>query len=112
VRFGLSDSEFAEVEAAAARKGLARDAFAAEATLAAARGTSTMAADDVLRDLLAELIHASGLVRRIGINLNQAVARLHATGQASGDLAACAAECLRRAERLDAVAEMIRNALR
>jgi hypothetical protein len=112
IRFGLSDSEFAEVEAAAAQKGLARAAFAAEATLARARGTTTVDADDVLCDLLAELVHAAGLVRRIGVNLNQAVARLNATGQASGDLAVCAAECLRRAERLDAVAEIIRNALR
>jgi len=112
VRFGLSDGEFAEMEAAAARAGLARGAFAAEAALAAARGTITVAADDGLRDLLAELVHAAGLVRRIGVNLNQAVARLNATGQASGDLARYAAESLRRAERLDAIAEQVRNALR
>ena len=112
VRFGLSEEEFAELEAAAARAGMARGAFAAEAALAAARGTITVAADDGLRDLLSELVRAAGLVRRIGVNLNQAVARLHATGQASGDLARYAAECLRRAEQLDAVAEQVRNALR
>ena len=112
VRFGLSDGEFAELEEAAARAGQARGAFAAEAALAAARGTITVAADDGLRDVLAELIRAAGLVRRIGVNLNQAVARLNATGQASGDLVPYAAECLRRAERLDAVAEQIRSALR
>lgn len=43
---------------------MARDAFAAEAALAATRGTITVAADDGLRDVLAELIHAAGLVRR------------------------------------------------
>ncbi len=112
MRFGLSDGEFAELEAAAARAGLARGAFAAEAALAAARGTITVAADDGLRDVLAELIRAAGLVRRIGINLNQAVARLNATGQGSGDLVPYAAESLRRAERLDAVAERVRSALR
>jgi hypothetical protein len=112
VRFGLSEGEFAELEAAAARAGLARGAYAAEAALAAARGTSTVAADDRLRDVLAELIRAAGLVRRIGINLNQAVARLNATGQASGDLVPYAAESLRRAERLDMVAEQVRTALR
>ena len=82
VRFGLSEAEFAELEDAAARAGMARGAFAAEAALAAARGEITVAADDLLRDLLAELIHAAGLYRRAGVNLNQAVARLHATGQA------------------------------
>jgi len=112
VRFGLSDGEFAEMEAAAARAGLARGAFAAEAALAAARGTITVAADDGLRDLLAELVHAAGLVRRIGINLNQAVARLNATGQPSAGLVPYAAESIRRARHLDAVAEQIRDALR
>jgi hypothetical protein len=68
--------------------------------------------DDRLRDVLAELIRAAELVRRIGINLNQAVARLNATGQTSGDLVPYAAESLRRAERLDAVAEQVRIALR
>ncbi len=112
MRFGLSDGEFAEMEAAAARAGLARGAFAAEAALAAARGTITVAADDGLRDLLAELVHAAGLVRRIGINLNQAVARLNATGQPSAGLVPYAAESIRRARHLDAVAEQIRDALR
>jgi hypothetical protein len=112
VRFGLSEEEFAEMEAAAARAGMARGAFAAEAALAAARGTITVAADDGLRDVLAELVYVAGLVRRIGINFNQAVARLHATGQPSGDLVPYAAEIRRRGERLDAVAEQVRNALR
>jgi hypothetical protein len=112
VRFGLSDGEFAELEEAAARAGLARGAFAAEAALAAARGQITVAGDDRLRDVLAELIRAAGLVRRIGVNLNQAVARLNATGRASGDLDAYAAESIRQRRRLDAVAEQVRNALR
>jgi hypothetical protein len=112
VRFGLSEGEFAELEAAAARAGMARGAFAAGAALTVARGEAEMAADDRLRDVLAELIRAAGLVRRIGVNLNQAVARLNATGQASGDLVPYAAESLRRAERLDAVAEQVRKTLR
>jgi hypothetical protein len=111
VRFDLNDDEFADLEAAAARAGLARGAFAAEAALAVARGTATVAADQSLRDVLGELIRAAGLVRRIGTNLNQAVARLNATGQHSVDLTAFAAESIRRAERLDAVAEQVRNAL-
>ena len=38
VQFSLTEEEFDEVSAAAARSGLARGAFAAEATLAVARG--------------------------------------------------------------------------
>jgi hypothetical protein len=51
-------------------------------------------------------------VRRIGVNLNQAVAKLNATGQRSGDLIPYAAASLWRAERLDEVAERIRKAMR
>src|SRR5215831_16641850 len=39
VQFSLTEEEFEEVSAAATRAGLARGAFAAEVTLAAARGT-------------------------------------------------------------------------
>ena len=78
-----------------------------EAALDAERG-GPAAADTPLRELLRELIRASGL----GVNLNQAVARLNATGQRSGDLLPYAAESLRRAERLDAVADEVRKALR
>lgn len=41
VRFGLTETESAELEQAAGRAGLAKGAFAAEAALAAARGTAT-----------------------------------------------------------------------
>lgn len=112
VRFDLSESEFADLETAAARAGVARGAFAAEAALAVARGTIATAPGELARDALAELIRAAGLVRRIGTNLNQAVARLNATGQHSGDLVPYAAESTRRAERLDAIAEQVRNAIR
>ncbi len=46
------------------------------------------------------------------MNLNQAVAKLNATGQRSGDLLPYAAESLRRMEQLDAAAEDIRKRLR
>ena len=83
----------------------------AEAALTAAQGRS-MVQDTLFHELLRELMRASGLVRRIGVNLNQAVAKLNATGQRSGDLVPYAAESFRRGERLDAVAEEIRKALR
>jgi hypothetical protein len=112
VRFDLSEAEFTDLETVAARAGMARGAFAAEATLAVARGTIAVAADDSARDALAELIRAAGLVRRIGNNLNQAVAKLNTTGQPSGDLVPYAAESIRRAERLDEIAEQVRDTLR
>ena len=111
VEFSLTGEEFEVLEAAAERAGRARGAFAAEAALAAARGGPAVA-DTPLPELLRELIRAAGLVRRIGVNLNQAVAKLNATGQRSGDLLPYAAESLGRAERLDAVAEKVRKALR
>ena len=111
VEFSLTDEEFAELGAAAARAGLARGAYAAEAALSASRGM-TSSADSGLREALGEFVRAAGLVRRIGVNLNQAVAKLNATGQRSGDLLPYAAECLRRVERLDAAAEEVCKRLR
>ncbi len=111
VRFDLTEDEYGELGAAAERAGLAKGAFAAGAALAAARGTETPR-DAPLREALSELVRSAGLVRRIGVNLNQAVAKLNATGQRSGDLLPYAAESLRRAERLDAAAEHIRRRLR
>ena len=111
VGFSLTGEEYALLEAAAGRAGRATAAYAAEAALMAAQGRS-MEQDTLFHELLRELMRASGLVRRIGVNLNQAVAKLNATGQRSGDLVPYAAESFRRAERLDAVAEEIRKALR
>lgn len=111
IRFDLTEDEFAELDEAADRSGLARGAYAAEAALAAARGTATTP-DAPFREALAELIRASGLVRRIGVNLNQAVAKLNATGQRSEDLLPLAQTCLRRVDHLDAVAEQVRRSLR
>ena len=104
VRFGLTEEEHSEVAVAAAHAGLAKGAYAAHATLAAARGLVNPA-DTPSRQALAEVIRAAGLVRRIGVNLNQAVAKLNATGQRSADLLPYAAESLRRARRLDAAAD-------
>ena len=111
VEFRLNDEELELLEEAASRSGRARGAHAAEITIAALRGGP--AADSAaLREILRDLYNAAGLVRRIGVNLNQAVAKLNATGQRSGDLLPYAAESIRRAERLDTVAEEIRKALR
>ncbi len=108
MRFALTDEEYAEVSAAARQAGLARGAYAAEATLAIARGAVT-APDVPLADAVHALDRAALGVRRIGVNLNQAVAKLNATGQWSGDLSAYAAESVRRAARLEAAGEDLRK---
>ena len=111
IRFALSEQEHATVKEAASRAGLAKGAYAAEATLASARGFAAEP-DTGFREALEELTHASQLVRKIGVLLNQAVAKLHATGQAPGELGPCAQTCMRRVERLDQAAEQVRRALR
>jgi hypothetical protein len=108
VQFSLTQDEFDEVSEAAERCGLARGAFAAEATLAAARGVQARAASP-LREALSELMAAAGLVRRIGTNLNQAVARLNSTGQRGDDLMPAAEFCMRVIRRMDEAAEHVRR---
>ena len=110
VQFSLTEEEFAEVSVAAQRKGLARGAFAAEAALAAARGDPARSASPV-REALVEVMTAAGLVRRAGTNLNQAVARLNATGQRGVDLIPAARFCVRVIRRLDETAEQLRRSI-
>jgi hypothetical protein len=110
VEFTVTELELADLEAAAARAGLSRGAYAAQCTLAAARGQVRQEGAPI-REALAELIRCAGLVRRAGVNLNQAVAKLNATGQRSADLLPWAAESARRARRLDDVAEELRRRL-
>jgi hypothetical protein len=110
VQFSLTEEEFEEVSVAAARSGLARGAFAADVTLAAARATQSRAGSPV-REALVELIAAAGLVRRVGTNLNQAVARLNATGQRGDDLLPAAQFCVRVIRRLEEAAEQLRRSV-
>ena len=94
VQFSLTEEEFAEISAAADRLALARGACAGEVVLAAARGAPPSALSP-LREALAELMTAACVVRRAGTNLNQAVAKLNATGQAGADLVPAADFCAR-----------------
>ena len=110
VQFSLSEEEFAEVSEAAARSGLARGAFAAEATLATARGTQARVWSP-LRAALADLMAAAELVRRTGTNLNQAVVRLNATGERGDDLVPAAQFCTWVIRRLDEAAEQVRRSI-
>jgi hypothetical protein len=110
VQFSLTEEEFEEVSAAAVQSGLARGAFAADVTLAAARGTQSKTGSPV-REALVELMAAAGLVRRVGTNLNQAVARLNATGQRGDDLLPAAQFCVRVIRRLEEAAEQLRRSV-
>jgi len=98
------------VSEAAAWSGLARGAFAAEAALATARGAQARVWSP-LRDALAELMAAAGLARRVGTNLNQAVARLNATGERGEDLVPAVEFCTRVIRRLDEAAEHVRRSI-
>ena len=112
VEFTLTGEEYAIVVAAAGRAGLARRAYAAQAAMAAAANGNPAASDqESLRQILIELMRAAGLVRRIGTNINQAVAKLNATRQPVGDLPRYAAESIRRADHIDQVADAVRKAL-
>ncbi len=110
VQFSLTQEEFDQLSSAATRAGMARGAFAAEVTLAAASGAQARTASP-LRETLDELMEAAGLVRRIGTNLNQAVAKLNATGQPSDDLLPAAEFCVRVVQRMDEAAEQVRRSI-
>jgi hypothetical protein len=112
VHFSLTEQEYAQLSQAAARAGMARGCYAAQVVLAHATGTPSAGPESGLREALRELMCCAGLVRKIGALMNQAVARLHATGQKPGDLEPCALECARRVRRLDAAAEQVREAIR
>jgi hypothetical protein len=108
VEFTLTDGEFADLDGAAQLAGLSRGAYAAQAALAVARGGGSRAGVP-LREALVELMTAAGLVRRVGTNLNQAVARLNATGLRGDDLLPAAQFCVRVIRQLDEAAEHVRR---
>ena len=112
VEVTLTGEEYAVIEAAARRTGLARRAYIAQAVLAAAANGGPLGDRESLRRALIELMRAAGLVRRIATNINQAAAKLNTAGQPTGDLPRYAADSLRRADNIDAVADAVRKALR
>jgi hypothetical protein len=103
-------SEYGHVAAAAARAGLTPTSFVAAAALAVAR-ESTPPVPSPMRELLAEFNVARTLVGRFGTNVNQAVAALHATGEAPAALARAVEVCTRATARLDLVVARIQRRL-
>jgi hypothetical protein len=105
------DVELARVAQAARRAGLTPSGYAAAAALAAADGREPPAAD-ALREALAELMAARTQVRRFGVNVNQAVKALNATGHAPEWLDTAVLMADRAVQRLDEAADLCAQQLR
>lgn len=108
VKIRLSEEEFEAVTAAARQEGLAFGAFGARALLAVARAESPVRAG-TSRDALLALMQAARQLNKVGVNLNQAVAKLNATGQRPDDLMPIATYCARSMERIDEAAMELRK---
>jgi hypothetical protein len=106
----LLPAEKAAVRAAAARAGLAPGAFAAQAVVDVAEDW-VRPGPAVRRELQAELTDLVHLVYRAGVNLNQAVAGLNATGRPGPDLKPAAEFCMRTVRRVDETIELLRRDL-
>jgi hypothetical protein len=111
VNLRLSEEEYAALVAGAGTAGLTPAGFATEAALAAARGEG-MPEHRALRALLVELMAARTQVRRYGVNVNQAVTQLQATGEAPGWLERAAGGADRAVARLEAGAAEVAAMLR
>jgi hypothetical protein len=105
----LSDEEHALVASAAAGERLAVGAYAAQAALAAARG-SVQPQYALLRETLEMVMHAAGQARRIGVNLNQAVASSN-SGEPPPQLRRYAEAAARSVRNLDDLADELRQRL-
>ena len=90
--------------AAARRTGLTPSGYAAEAAWAAAHQSDPPSAGP-WREALTEVMAARAQVRRFGVNVNQAVRVLNATGEAPEWLDRAVALTASAVIRLDAVAE-------
>lgn len=111
IKLRYSDAELADVTAAARRAGLTPSGYAAEAALAAARGTKPPASEP-WREALTEVMAARAQVRRFGSNVNQAVRALHATGEAPDWLDRAVALAAKAVAELDDAAARLARRLR
>lgn len=113
----FSVAEHAEVIAAARRAGLTPTGFVAMAALAAARDAVGPCAPAAVEHeawcvVQVELFDARTAVNRVGTNLNQAVAALHATGEPPMWLSTVVAMCARTLARLDEAIAAVHRRLR
>jgi hypothetical protein len=80
VKARYDDVEYAALAAAAERARLTPSGFLASAGLAAA-GIGPAPSQSVDRELLTELLNLRTALRRYAVNVNQAVALMHSTGE-------------------------------
>lgn len=107
----LTEEEKAAVQGAAQRSGKAIGAWVGETAVSAA-DLREMTASQSLLEILRELIRIAGLLRRAGTLLNQAVARLNATGSPGPDLVPVVAFLMKVMARADDVAIDAKRRLR
>jgi hypothetical protein len=80
VKARYDEQEYAALAAAAERARLTPSGFLASAGVAAA-GHGPTPSQSVDRELLAELLSLRAAIRRYAVNVNQAVALMHSTGE-------------------------------
>jgi hypothetical protein len=105
----LSEREYAEIQAAAEAAGLTPTGYAGNAAVEKAR---ERAVPDLspLRTAVAAVVAARTAINKFGSNVNQAVAALHATGEAPVWLGEAVAVCARAvAAAEDAMRELRRQ---
>ncbi|WP_131784474.1 plasmid mobilization protein [Protofrankia symbiont of Coriaria ruscifolia] len=102
----FDDDEYAEIAAAARAVDLTPAGFLAEAGLAVARNTR-LPMESVEREEMRELVRLAELVRRVGTNVNQAVALYHTTGVAPPALLTVAEMTTRVMRQIDMLATQI-----
>ncbi len=88
----LSEEEFEVVGVAAAAAGVTPTSYVAASAVAVARGQVRPVPAEV-GEVVRELVEARLQLVRYGVLLNQAVARLNATGEVDGSLVAAARRC-------------------
>ncbi|BCY10989.1 hypothetical protein L3i22_060770 [Actinoplanes sp. L3-i22] len=111
----LTSAEKALLEAAATRVGMTPTGYVAEAALAAAADSRPARLDphrEALCELQAALFAVRAEVQHIGVNLNQAVAAFHRTGQAPAWLEQVSRRCERRLAGVEQVIARVDQELR
>lgn len=110
VKARYDEQEYAALAAAAAQARLTPSGFLAGAGLAAAgQGPGPSRSSD--REVLAELLSLRSAIRRYAVNVNQAVAALHSTGDAPVWLARAVAGADRAVVSADAATQRVARRL-
>jgi hypothetical protein len=110
VKARYDEQEYAALAAAAQRARLTPSGFLAGAGLAAA-GRGPAPSQSVDRELLAELLSLRTAIRRYAVNVNQAVALMHSTGEAPVWLSRAVAGAHRAVVSADAATQRVARRL-